>query len=210
MLRRRSPTVSAIGRSVHLPARYGPQPSAKPRALHTSLSRSALRTATRRPRCAFDTVATLCRLTAHGPFIPSTSVRRTSDGTSRIVEVMGATVTADKYAIALSRVSTSTGRCLSGRAKRYSRISPRSIAPATLPPAPSQQLQRSYQDAAGSPGDRELPGPASQDASGVREAPCGLAPNGLPAPAWRRHRWHGAVQNPTQLESFPYCGAYST
>jgi len=29
-------------------------------------------------------------------FIPSLSVRRTSDGTARIVEVTGATITADK------------------------------------------------------------------------------------------------------------------
>ena len=39
-------------------------------------------------------------------------VRRTSDGTPRIVEVMGATVTADKYPMALSLVSTTTGRLL--------------------------------------------------------------------------------------------------
>src|SRR5271157_171320 len=52
---------------------------------------------------------------AHLPFIPSASVEQTSDGTPRMVEVMGATVTADKYAIELSRVSTTTGLCLSGR-----------------------------------------------------------------------------------------------
>jgi hypothetical protein len=61
----------------------------------------------------FDTVTTLCKLMAHEFFIPSASVKHTSDGTPRMVEVMGATVTADKYPMALGRVSTSTGRCLS-------------------------------------------------------------------------------------------------
>ena len=53
------------------------QPSAKPSAPQISLNRSELSTATRRPRWALDTVTTLCRLTAHAPFIPSASVRRT-------------------------------------------------------------------------------------------------------------------------------------
>lgn len=118
MLHRRGPSISAVGRSAGLLARYDQQPSAKPKAVQTSLIRSALSIATRRPRCAFDTVMTLWRLTAHGPFIPSAAVKRTSEGTPRIVEVMGATVTADKYAIALSRESTSTDLCLSGWGKR--------------------------------------------------------------------------------------------
>ena len=46
-------------------------------------------------------------------FIPSSSFRTTSDGTPRIVEVTGATVTVDKYAMALLRVSTRAGRFLS-------------------------------------------------------------------------------------------------
>jgi hypothetical protein len=54
---------------------------------------------------------------AHGFFIPSFSVRRTSDGTPRMVEVMGATVTAGKYPMELSLVSTTTGLCLSGGGK---------------------------------------------------------------------------------------------
>lgn len=66
------------------------QPSAKPSAAQISLKRSELRIASRRPRRALDTVTTLCRLMAHVPFIPSYSVRRTSDGTPRIVEVIGA------------------------------------------------------------------------------------------------------------------------
>ena len=38
-------------------------------------------------------------------FIPSSSSRITSDGTPRIVDVMGATVTVDRYGTALLRVS---------------------------------------------------------------------------------------------------------
>jgi hypothetical protein len=49
--------------------------------------------------------------------MPSSSFSNTSEGTPRIVEVTGATVTVDRYAIALSRVSTSAGRFLSGAAK---------------------------------------------------------------------------------------------
>jgi len=44
--------------------------------------------------------------------MPSSSFRTTSDGTPRIVEVTGATVTVDKYAMALVRVSTRAGRFL--------------------------------------------------------------------------------------------------
>ncbi len=40
--------------------------------------------------------------------MPSSSSRITSEGTPRIVEVIGATVTVDKYAMALLRVSTTT------------------------------------------------------------------------------------------------------
>ena len=72
------------------------QPRAKPSAPQISLKRSELSIATRRPRWALETVTTLWRLMAHVAFIPSFSVRRTSDGTPRMVEVMGATVTADK------------------------------------------------------------------------------------------------------------------
>jgi hypothetical protein len=61
-------------------------------------------------------VTALCRFTAQGDFIPSSSVKTTSEGTPRIVEVTGATVTVDKYAMALSRVSTTAGLFLSGAA----------------------------------------------------------------------------------------------
>ncbi len=42
--------------------------------------------------------------------MPSSSFKITSEGTPRIAEVTGATVTVDKYAMALLRVSTRTGR----------------------------------------------------------------------------------------------------
>ncbi len=72
------------------------QPRANPNAAQTSASRCALSLATRRPRCSFETVTRLCRLTAHTCFMPSSSVRTTSDGTPRTVEVIGATVMEDK------------------------------------------------------------------------------------------------------------------
>lgn len=87
-------------------------------AAQISDKRSELSIAKRRPKSDFDTVSTLCRFTAHGCFIPSSSVRTTSDGTPRMAEVIGATVTDDKYGMALSRVRTTTGLCLSGEGKR--------------------------------------------------------------------------------------------
>src|ERR1019366_2093410 len=73
-----------------LPANLGlpiyAQPRAKPSAPQISLKRSGLSIATRRPRWALETVTTLWRLMAHGFFIPSFSVRSTSDGTPRAVK----------------------------------------------------------------------------------------------------------------------------
>jgi hypothetical protein len=48
--------------------------------------------------------------------MPASSFRTTSDGTPRIVEVTVATVTVDKYAMALLRVSMRAGRFFSGAA----------------------------------------------------------------------------------------------
>src|SRR5260370_34676148 len=92
---------------------FASQPREKRRAAHTSFIRGELSWATRFPRRCCDTVTALCRFTAHVDFIPSSSFRTTSDGTPRIVEVTGATVTVDKYAMALLRVSTRAGRFLS-------------------------------------------------------------------------------------------------
>jgi len=64
-----------------------------------------------------ETVTTLCRLTAQDVFMPSSSLKITSEATPRIVDVIGAMETVERYAIALSRVSTTTGLVLSGEAK---------------------------------------------------------------------------------------------
>jgi hypothetical protein len=64
-----------------------------------------------------ETHPALCRFTAQGDFMPSSSFRTTSDGTPRIVDVTGATVTVDKYAMAMARLSTRAGRFLFGRGK---------------------------------------------------------------------------------------------
>jgi hypothetical protein len=50
--------------------------------------------------------------------MPSDSSRYTSPGLPRIVEEIGATVTRCKYGIALDLVKITTGRSLSGGAKR--------------------------------------------------------------------------------------------
>jgi len=101
-----------------VPVPQSPHSSAKPSARHTSLIRWAPSCATRRPMSFFATVITLCRLTAHACFIPSSGPRTTSEGTSRMVEVIGAIVSRDKYPIAEPRVRTSTGRDLSGAGNR--------------------------------------------------------------------------------------------
>jgi hypothetical protein len=94
--------------------------------------------------CRFrETVTALWRFTAYGDFMPSSSRKTTSDGTPRIVDVIGATVTVDRYPMALSRVNTTTGLFLSGRANRYSRTSPRATLAAMLPPPPKRPVHRS-------------------------------------------------------------------
>jgi hypothetical protein len=80
--------------------------------------RLACNCATRFPSRSFETVTALCRFTAHGDFIPSSTFKTTSEGTLRIVEVMGATVTFARYGMALLRVRITTGRSLSAEANR--------------------------------------------------------------------------------------------
>ena len=70
------------------------------------------------PRRLCEMVTALCKFTAQAPFIPSATSNTTSEGTSRIVEVIGATVTVERWPTALSRVRISTGRCLSGFSNR--------------------------------------------------------------------------------------------
>ena len=61
----------------------------------------------------------LCRFTAHAAFMPSSSPSTTSEGTPRIVDVMGATLTVDKYEMALSRVNTTTAAfCRADQSRR--------------------------------------------------------------------------------------------
>jgi hypothetical protein len=72
--------------------------------------RTLLNLATRFPKRCCETVTALCGFTAHVVFITSASSSTTSDGVPRIVDVIDATVTVDKYAMAVSRVSTMTGK----------------------------------------------------------------------------------------------------
>ena len=165
-------------------------PSEKRSASQISLKREGWRSATRLPRRSFGTVTALCRLTAHGIFMPSSSSSKTCEGTSRIIDVTGATVTVARYGIALSRVSTTTGRSISGDAKRKSRISPRAIFPATRPLPPTAPI-------------RLLPGAAWRN-------PGGLDPRSLVSPfaadARAKHRapmrndwpWFCALHDPPQ------------
>jgi hypothetical protein len=145
-------------RAQYLP-RQDMQPSAKPSALQISSRRSELSVPTRRPSKSFGTVTRLCRFTAHGPLSPSASLNCTSEATSRMVEVIGATVTAARYGMTLFLVKTTTGLRLSGRAKGQRRMSPRVIAPATLPPAPSAQPLQGPGAALDRHGARVLPAP---------------------------------------------------
>src|SRR5579863_5673582 len=183
-------------------ARYEVQPRANPKAAQTSCSRSELSAATRRPRCALDTVTTLWRLMAQMPFIPSASVSTTSDGTPRMVDVMGATVTADTQSRALGRVSTTTGLpllVLSGLENLYRRTSPRAIVPATTPPAPKPQHLARVADTFDNPGGREPRSRAGAGVLSVREAPHAPGRNGSLAPSWPLRSSLEATLNPTRL-----------
>ena len=101
----------------HYPLSYPSHPTANRNAAQTSFIRAPLNCATRFPKRACETVTVLCRFTAHGDFIPSSTAKATSEGTPRMVVVIGATVTVARYSIALFRVSTTTGRLLSGASK---------------------------------------------------------------------------------------------
>ena len=73
--------------------------------------------------------------------MPSSSVSRTSVSKPRIVRVTGATIISLRWSITSSRVSTRTGRRLSGSRNVYQRISPRingthPIRPRPMPAVP--------------------------------------------------------------------------
>src|ERR1700733_7201984 len=93
-----------------------------------------VRWAMRVPIWDLFTVWRLSKFAAHVFGKPSASVRTTSVGMLRIVEVMGAMVTEFRMPIAESRVSISTGRFLSGVLKEYQHTSPR------LTPRPNPAL----------------------------------------------------------------------
>jgi hypothetical protein len=71
------------------------QPSENHNALQISLIRTEPSRATRLPNRSWEIITAFCRFTAHGAFIPSSSFSTTSDGTPRIVDVIGATITVD-------------------------------------------------------------------------------------------------------------------
>lgn len=95
-----APLIRAFGKSGdrgNAPSHwFASQPREKRRAAHTSFIRAGLSWATRFPKRCCDTVTALWRFTAQVDFMPSSSFRTTSDGTPRMVEVTGATVTDDK------------------------------------------------------------------------------------------------------------------
>jgi hypothetical protein len=124
-------------------------------------------------------------------FKPVSGPTRTSDGTSRIEEVIGATVTRERYGIADARVSTSTGRDLSGAGKRTRRISPRSIRPATLRLDPRPRIRNRD-------GRRIRPDPAARGlrqpgAGGTRAAHPARAPIDSDDGGARLGRWPAAA-----------------
>jgi hypothetical protein len=143
--------------------------------------------------------------------MPSFSSSATSDGTPRIVDVTGATVTVDRYGMALSRVSTRTGLFLSGGANWYRRISPRAILSAMQPRTPKEPPRHALQAAGNNPPDHALPGTEwiiAGDVHAERPAPM---PNGcvssgrprgpLPATAFYRERsgWFPCVESNPQF-----------
>ena len=69
------------------------QPTEKRSAAQISRIRRELNWASHLPSRCCDTVTALCRFTAHGAVMPTSSLRTTSDATPRIVEMIGATIT---------------------------------------------------------------------------------------------------------------------
>ena len=57
--------------------------------MQTSLIRNEPSQPTRLPKRCWETVTALCRFTAQGVFMPSSSLSTTSEGTPRIVDVIG-------------------------------------------------------------------------------------------------------------------------
>lgn len=108
---------------------------------HNWRSFDSLREQTLFPIRSNGIVAMLCRLTAHGPFMPSSRSNTTSETTPRIVDVMGATVTVPKCPRMLARVNSTTGRFLSGAANWQRCTSPR-LSPPAMPACPPTSRSR--------------------------------------------------------------------
>jgi hypothetical protein len=72
------------------------QPSENLSAAQISVILEDFSCAIRLPNRSCEMVIALCRFTAQSDFIPSSSLKTTSDGTPRIVDVTGATVTVAK------------------------------------------------------------------------------------------------------------------
>lgn len=83
-----------------------------------------------------ETVCMWSQLITQSLCIPSCRVRSTSLGISRIVEVIGATVTSPKYSKTEFLVKITMGRFLSGCLNLYHRTSPRFINHPILAPIP--------------------------------------------------------------------------
>jgi hypothetical protein len=120
-----------------------------------------------------------------------------------MVEVIGATVTAERWPIALLRVSIRTGRCLSGDANRQRWTSPRFNLPAKTRPPPKEDTP---QCAAAEPDNRAGPVPrdlAHADALGVRGGPAEPAQIDLLFGAWLRRPRLSRVLRREQPGWFP-------
>src|SRR5262245_29864809 len=90
------------------------------------------------PILLLGTVWRLSKFAAQVLGMPSASVKTTSVGMLRIVDVIGAIVTEFNIVIAESRVMMSTGRFLSGGLKVYQHTSPRF----KLRPSPAHPARR--------------------------------------------------------------------
>src|SRR4030042_3356894 len=110
--------------------------------------------------------------------IPSSFINKTSVGISRIVEVIGATVTSPKKSSAESRVRITTGRFLSGFENLYQRTSPLFMALPKPVLSPNHQTLRALRVYVCSPQSASVPVHSPEPFQGLIEEPGGENPNG--------------------------------